>query len=412
MLRTTVFATLMVISAAALAGDWPQFMGPNRDGTAPGETLATSWPDGGPKVLWAVGVGRGFAGPAILDGRVFLLDRPDNDRDVLRVLDLKTGRELWKYAYAARGRLSYNGSRSTPAVDAERAVTVGPFGEIHCISRKTHRPMWSKHFQKDYGAKRPRWGHAQSALIDGDQVIFAPLSRDVGVVAVDKNTGKELWRSKPFGKQDYQSPHIRTIAGRRMLIMSSHDKTVGLDPKTGSALWEYAGWRCNIPIAGAAHVGDGLFFISGGYGAGTVLIEVKPKGDAFAVRERFRIRKKGSHIHLPFRIGDHLYAQFNTKRDKDGLTCLDLNGRIKWQTGRSPNFDWGGMILADGGLMLAMDGNDGRLRLVKPDPVGYRELASAKVLSGKVIWGPMALSSGLLVCRDQKQMKCVVVGGK
>ncbi|MFO7900833.1 MAG: PQQ-binding-like beta-propeller repeat protein [Planctomycetota bacterium] len=408
--RWVVLAVLLVLAPAARGSDWPQFMGPNRNGTAPGERLVRSWPKDGPKELWTVKLGPGFGGPAIRDGRVYVLDRQQNRENILRCFDLDTGEEKWRFAHPIRGKLSYNGSRSTPTVGEKYIYTIGPFGQMHCIDRATHKPAWTKHLLKDFDSRRHRWGVSQSPLLHKETVIIAPLSKTgPGVVALEKATGKVVWKSPGFGPMRYMSPQVRTIGGVEQILMASYTQTAGIEPGTGRVLWTYGKWRCSIPVPTPTLLPDDRIFISGGYGAGSVVIRVRKAGGAFQVEPQWRLKRLGSHIHMPLVHDGHIYAQFNTKRTHDGLACVTLDGKVKWQTDRDPNFDWGGMILADG-LILAMDGRTGVLRLVEPDPGQYKELAASKVLGGRHIWAPMALADGRLVCRDQRQMKCLVVG--
>jgi len=410
-MRSVVTGIIVLMAAGGAWGsDWPQFRGPNRDGTAPDVRLARSWP-GGPKVLWTVKVGVGFGGPAIQGGNVYILDRVARRRDVLRCLDLKTGNEKWTFGYDAPGRVGYDGSRSTPTVGEKYVFTIGPFGHMHCVDKQTHKAVWAKQLSADFGSRRPQWGFSQSPLLYKDTVIIAPLSGSVGVVALKRATGKVVWKSPPFGPMRYMSPQVTTIGGVEQILMMSKSHTAGVEPGTGKVLWKYGGWRCSIPINNPLPAGKGLIFISGGYGAGSVMIRVEGKAGRFSVKEVFRLRRLGAHIHPPILHKGHLYVQFNTKREKDGLACVDLKGNVKWKTGRRPNFDWGGMIWADDHV-LAMDGATGILRLIKPDPQGYKEVAKASILGGRQIWGPMALADGKLVLRDQRQMKCLEVGAK
>lgn len=406
---STLAAAVVLWGVRIEAGDWPQFLGPTGDNVARGEKLARRWPAGGPRVLWKTPVGVGFGGPCIRDGRVYILDRRNNMFDVLRCLDLESGEELWRKAYHSPGKLNYNGSRSTPAADDTHVFTIGPFGQLRCVSMKTHRPVWERHLLKEFGTKRPFFGCSQSPLVHKKMVIAAPLSDKTGVAAFDKLTGKLVWESKPFGPMRYSSPRCVTVGGVEQVVVMSLTHVAGVDVRDGALLWSYGGYRCSIPTAEPAFAGPGRFFVTGGYGAGSVMIQVDREENGFAVRELFRLKKLGSQVHVPLLYGRHLYAQCNTKSRKDGLACLDLTGAVKWQRKNPTHFDWGGHILA-GDLMLMMDGGSGVLRLLEPDPSGYRELARAKVLSGKQIWAPMALSGGRLVLRDQKQLKCLVIG--
>ena len=225
-MRKTLAAAAIVLCflAGGATGDWPQFRGPNQDGISPEKGLLSTWPEGGPKVLWTVPLGAGFGGPAIRDGEVYILDRIDNAQDVLRCLDLDTGRELWRYPYDATGKLEHNGSRATPTVGKKYVFTIGPFGHVHCIDRASHEVVWSKHLLKDFGGKMPTWGVAQSPALYRDTVILAPLSEKAGVVALAKTTGKELWRSGPLGGLAYVSPRITHLGGVDQVLIISASK--------------------------------------------------------------------------------------------------------------------------------------------------------------------------------------------
>jgi len=204
---------------------------------------------------------------------------------------------------------------------------------------------------------------------------------------------------------------VTTIGGVEQVLMASKSHTGGVDIRDGKILWSYGGYRCSIPITSPTPLGDGRIFITGGYNAGSVMIKVQRVGEKFTVKELFRLRRLGAQIHPPVLHQDHLYVQFNTKSKHDGLVCIDLDGKVKWKTNRSPNFDWGGIVFADG-VILIMDGMTGVLRMVQPDPKGYKELVQARILGGRQIWGPMALADGKLVLRDQRQVKCLDVGAK
>jgi hypothetical protein len=159
----------------APGADWPQFQGPGASGISPETGLARSWPEGGPPALWTLQVGTGFGGAAVQGGEVYLLDRLGDTQDALRCLDLATGRELWRFAYDAPGELPHPGSRQVPSVADRLVYTVGPFGHVQAVDRRTHRSAWSRHLLNDFGGgKVPEWGFAQCPLVYGDTVIVAP----------------------------------------------------------------------------------------------------------------------------------------------------------------------------------------------------------------------------------------------
>ena len=183
---------------------------------------------------------------------------------------------------------------------------------------------------------------------------------------------------------------------------------LGMSVEDGSTLWTYKGWQSRIPIPNVAAIGDGRLFISGGYMAGSAMILVEKGGDKYVVDELYTTQDFGTHVHPPVIYKGHFYGHCTTNSRRDGMSCMSIDGELKWKTGRSPVFDKGGFILVDD-LILSVDGTEGILYLIEPSPDGFKKLASVDLLDTKDCWGPLALSDGKLLIRDQKQMKCVAV---
>ncbi|HVQ29229.1 MAG TPA: PQQ-binding-like beta-propeller repeat protein, partial [Vicinamibacteria bacterium] len=198
-MRNTVrFMTVVVAlqASSALASDWLRIYGPSGNSTSDQKGLLRTWPEGGPKVLWTAPLGAGFGGPAVKDGKVYLLDRNEEVGDKLRVLELSSGKELWSFAYDAPGQFMFAGSRTTPTVDGELVYISGPLGDLYALNTQTHLPAWHKNIWKDFGGgELPRWAITQNPLIYGKLVIVAPQTSEAGVVAYDKLTGELKWKS-------------------------------------------------------------------------------------------------------------------------------------------------------------------------------------------------------------------------
>ena len=407
---------VLMASSVSLAADWPQYLGPSRNGISTETELKRSWPEDGTKVLWTFPLGEGFGGATVSDGKVYVLDRVGSEQDVLRCIDLATGRERWTFAYDAFGEFDRHGSRSVPIIEGDYIYTCGPLGHVHCIDKHTHKAVWKKNVWKDFGGREiPRWGISQNPLIYRDMLILATQTEKAGVVAYEKLKGTIRWASPVLpGRVGYVSPKFINIGGDDQLVMiPTMGAVVGIELRNGKFLWSYDGWQCRIPVPNVTEIGDGRIFITGGYKAGSAMIKVEKKDGAFVVRELYKVdyREFGTHVHPAILYKGHLYAHCSTNETRDGMVCMDLDGNVKWQTKRSPLFDKGGFILVDG-LILSVDGNEGFLYLIEPDPKGFRELASAKLLDTDLCWAPLALSGGKLLIRDQKQIKCVVVGSE
>ncbi|CAN5661409.1 PQQ-like beta-propeller repeat protein [soil metagenome] len=421
-MKTTLKFVLLIVAlsvTSVVAADWPWIYGPRRDSTSDQKGLLRTWPASGPKVLWTTPVGAGFGGPAVSNGRVYVLDRDEQVGDKLRVLELSSGRELWNFAYPAAGTFMFAGSRTTPTVEGEHVYTSGPLGDLYAINTKTQKPVWHRNIWKDFGGgELPRWAITQNPLIHGNLLIVAPQTSQAGVVAYDKLTGQLKWKSAALsGTAGYVSPSIIKFAGEDHLVMitaavgsgrNARDGSVnGLDPLTGKVLWTYKNWQCAIPVPQPVDAGDGRMLITGGYGAGTAMIKVQRKGNGYAVAELFKNPDFGAHTQPPILHNDHFYSHYTINERSDGLVAMSMDGQIKWKTDQKPAFVRGGSILAEG-LLLTTDGNT-KLYLLEPNPSGFKPLASAVVLEAGDNWAPLALVDGKLLIRGQKELKVLQV---
>lgn len=406
-----IFGSLLVGSVVARGGDWPRFLGPAGTGVVvSGESVKRSWPPGGPQEVWKIKTGEGFGGASIADGKVFLLDRKGRDADVFRVLDLKTGTPLWEHEYQTpvfKG--GYAGSRGTPTIDGDHAYTIGIMGNFNCFDIAAKKVVWSKSLPDDFGAKAGGWGFAASPLVVGDAVIVAAAGGPNGLVALHKKTAKALWKTEAFGKggDTYTSPMLVTLDGQEQVVNWHKGVLAGFDSKNGKTLWQYE-WRTDRPIPQPVSIGDGRFFLTIGYGGGCAMIRVSKSGAGkWDVAELFQDNRSGSKVPPALLYDGHIYT--NSDDNKKGLQCLDLNGDVKWETGAKPEFGLGSLIIVDG-IIFIINGSTGDLVMAEASPKGYKELARARVLGGRDIWAPLALSNGRLIVRDQSQMKCLNVG--
>jgi outer membrane protein assembly factor BamB len=420
---------LLVCIANVYAQEWPQYLGPNRNSTSPQKGILRTWPENGPEVLWTANLGIGYGGPVVKDGKVYLLDRDDQVGDMLRCFDLSNGKELWNFAYNAPGTVMFPGSRSVPALDGNHVYSCGPYGDLYCIDINTHKPVWNKNVWTDFGGGEiPRWAIAQCPLVYGDLLILASQAPKAGVVAYEKLTGNVKWTTPALGPVGYVSPAIVNVGGEDHIVMitasegggfgrtGSGGKVVGIHPLTGKILWEYTNWQCHIPVPSALDAGEGRMLITGGYEAGAAMIKIDKKADgSYGITELYKNADFGAHTQPPVLVNGNFYAQYSTNERKDGLVCMSMDGQIKWKTGRSPVFDKGGMIVADG-VIISTDGGS-MLYLIQPDPLAFKRIASAELLKGATgdqrfpnqNWAPLALAGGKLLIRDQSRLMCVKV---
>ena len=415
--------TFALATLPLAAKDWPQFLGPNGNATSSETGLLRSFPEDGPKVVWSAELENGFGGAAISGNEVFLGNRVEQEKDVLLCLDFETGKEKWRYESPSEGEPSYPGSRSVPTVEDDAVYFLGTFGEVFRIDRKTGKADWKIKLAERYPeAKAPHWGYAQCTLIVGDVLIVMPFGEETGIAGWDKKTGKELWKSEGIGNS-HSSPMLATFGGLEQVILLTAGKSGGLQsyhPKTGEKLWSSDLYQNRIPITVPVQIDEQRLFVSGGYDGGSKMLSVVKSGDAFEVKELWST-KKGTQVHPPILIDNHLYFLANEnsnhkgrpRRKKGGLVCYTLDGKELWSTGNDPFMGRGASLYADG-ILIIQDGENGILRLVDPSPKGFKLLAEANVFGTDPdnrkdlrYWSPLALADGKLIMRGQDKLLCL-----
>lgn len=405
---------------ADLPGAWPCFRGPNRDAVST-ETvaLARSWGPSGPPVLWQISLGDGYASAAVLMGRVYVLDHQTNiTSDVLRCLSLADGKEIWRYSYTVRVVPDHGVSRTVPAVTDQHVVTLGPKCHVTCLNSVTGDFRWAKDLVAEYGTQTPKWYAGQCPLIEGDRAILAPAGTSVLMMAVDCRTGDVLWRTS--NPRKWTMTHCSILPmdfkSRRMYVYPGSGGVAGVSAADGSILWDTTEWKVNVTaVASPVDCGGGRIFLSGGYDAGCIMIQVREQAGALKPELLWRLpaAEFGAPLQTPVFHNGRIYGV----RPDQQLACLDLRGKILWTSGRQVRFgdQYEGNYMAAGSILYVMNGsykNSGTLVMVDLGAGGYQELARARVLKGLEAWGPMALAGGRLIVRDLKTMACLDVSAK
>ena len=397
---------------AVLQGNWPRFRGEHFDAIVHDSVpLAREWPSEGPDTLWSLDLGEGYAGPAVRDGRVYLLDYDaKQEADVLRCLSLADGQEIWQYAYPVKIKRFHGMSRTMPAVSEKYVVTLGPKCHVMCLDAKSGELHWLKDLVAEFGATVPQWYAGQCPLIDGERAIFAP-GGDSLMVALDCQSGDVVWRcpNPRAWKMTHASIVPMEFAGRKMYVYFGKGGVAGISADDGSLLWDTTAWKIGIATCPSPVIlPEGRIFCCGGYNSGAVMLQLVEEGDKLVAKELYRLKPKqfGSTQHTPIYYDGHL---FGVREHDKQLVCLDLDGNEVWASGpdartgegRGPYF------IADGMIFLLDD--DGWLSIVEATSEAYRPLARARVLDGHDAWAPMALAAGRLLARDLTRMVCLDV---
>jgi outer membrane protein assembly factor BamB len=394
--------------AAPNDGNWPQFRGPLRDNIS-GETgLARKWPADGPKILWSIPVAQGYAGAAIVDGRVYHHDYDEAKREwCVNCRNLSDGKPVWQFREARVIRPNHAITRTVPAVDTEFVFSLDPKAVLHCLDAKTGKQLWRKSLVEDYGAMIPPWYNGQCPLMESDRLIIGTGGAAI-LVAIDKATGKDIWRTPNPGKllMSHVSVMPATLSGVKQYLYGTLKGPLGVSAADGKLLWEYSR-KFNVAVAPSPiAVDQERVFMTGSYDAGSVMVRIKKTGSTWDAASIFDMKNNewNSEVHTPIVYKGLMFAVGKKRR---GLfTCLSFDGKEVWTSEGKASFGLGGYMLADG-MFFVMEGDTGKLHMIEASTTGYNELGSAQVLSGQEVWGPMALSGGKMVLRDLSKMICI-----
>jgi len=415
--RVLSFCLLLSATAAALADDYPQWRGPNRDGISAAKGLLKEWPKEGPKLLWqAQDIGSGYSTPAAVAGRLYLLGNRGLDQEFVQALSAQDGKQLWSTPIGKVGNPDQNpkfpATRSTPTVDGERLYALGSDGDLVCLETATGKLVWRKSLRADFGGKPGTWAYAESALVDGDTLVCAPGGSDATLIALNKKHGDLIWKCPVPGGDEaaYASAIVVEVAGTRQYVQMLQKGLVGVDAKTGKLLWRYANtvskYGANIPSPVAA---DGFVF-SAGAGTGAGLVKLNLRDGAWTAEQVYFSPKLPTAIGGAVKIGEYLYGTTG-----QSMLCVEFaTGTLKWE---ERAMGTASLCYADGRLYL--HGENGEIGLVEPSPEAYREKGRftppgqpARLNQMEKAWTYPVVANGRLYVRDQGTLWCYDVSGK
>ncbi len=398
---------------ADLPGSWPEFRGSARNGISSDPTpLKTSWAAGEPRELWGIDLGEGYAGAAIRKGHVYLLDYDrEKKSDALRCLSLADGQEIWRFTYPVSVKRNHGMSRTVPAVTDQLVASLGPKCHLAVVDANSGDLKWGMDLVRQFGTTIPPWYAGQCPLIESNRLIIAPAGKDVLMFAAEADSGRVLWQTpNPRG---WNMTHVSItpieFGGRRMYVYCGHGGVAGIAADTGELLWDTTEWKISIAtVASPLAIPGGRIFLSGGYNAGSRMLQLKQVDGKFTIETLFSLDADvfGATQQSPILYNEHIYGV----RPDGKFTCLTLSGKTVWQSDPGQLFGLGPFLLADGKFLAVND--SGLLRMIEASPDKYRLLGQAQILKGRESWGPLAIAGGRLLARDLQRMICLDVGAR
>ena len=424
MIRVFVIAATMAFALVAFAEDWPCWRGPRGDGTWNAPKLPEKWPDAGLRQVWRQPIGGGDAGMVVADGRACTMDRQKEPEETERVLcfDAATGKPLWTHAYPVTyGKLQHgNGPRAAPTIHDGRVFSLGALGRVCCLDVATGKLLWTKDTVAEYGARIPMWGFAASPFIFGESVIVhVGAQPDGSFIALDRKTGRELWRSVP-DRAGYCTPILIQHAGQPQLVCWTPENVRGLDPRDGKPLWAVP-YKVTYGVSIASPIfQEGIVFVAG-YWEGSKAIQLGPGPTDTKLLWEENQFLRGEMSQSLYRDG-HVYLLDKTH----GLTCFELKtGRKLWDDanqmtpkGHDPQASlvWlnepqkaGKMPALPADRAIILNAN-GELILTRLNRDGYHEQSRTKII-GKT-WAHPAFAGRCVFARNESDLVCVELPAK
>src|SRR6266540_7167720 len=427
---------LLLSAPALLAADWPQWLGPQRDGVWLETGILEEFPTNGLKYRWRVPIGGGYTGPAVAKGRVYVMDRqlakdakapsspwgrgeiPGSER--VLCLNEADGKILWKHEYDCAYSVSYAaGPRATPAVHEGKVYTLGAEGNLLCLDTKNGAVLWSREFKKDFAIKAPVWGFAGHPLVDGKKLICLAGGTGSVAVAFDKDTGKELWRALNASEPGYAPPMIYEFAGKRQLIIWHPESVNALDPDSGKVFWTHPTSppiRSGMTIPSPRKVGDLLFLTS--FYNGSLLLRIDSDKPSMVWQSKKVSEKDTDGLHsvmaTPLIENGYIYGPCSYGQ----FRCLKLEtGERLWETfaptsGKSER--WGHAFVVKHGARSFIFSEKGDLIIAKLTPEKYDEISRAHLIDAvnrdpgrPVVWSHPAFANKSVYARNDQEIVCV-----
>ncbi len=395
-------ALTLTMALASMADDWPGFLGPNRDGHSPDKGLLKQWPEGGPPLLWKVDtIGPGWSSMSVVDNLLYTTGNA-NGKQMLICIDMN-GKEKWRTAQGPQcSHRKYPGARSTPTLDGDRIYVTGGGGLVTCHSINGGKILWKRDMNSEMGGKVGGWRYAESVLILNNLAVITPGGKNI-IVALDKMTGKEVWKTDASGTAGYCSCMTVTEDGNTVIITGSQSGLFVVDAKTGKKIFHSDFASPNTANVPTPAYENGMLFWSVGYGKGSICFKVNHSGGKWSFKEAWRSKDMGCHPGNYVVANGHAYG-----KGRGGVVCLDLKtGEKKWSESVG-----GGQICWADGMLYAFADRGGKMALLDPNASGSRIKGQFSVAGTGSSWSHPIVINGKLLVRYDTNLYCFNVKAK
>ncbi len=400
-----------------LEESWPRFRGEDFDNIyKPNRNLINNFA-AEQEIIWSMELGEGHAGAAIYKGLVYVLDYDEEKRaDVLNCISLTTGDLIWQRWYNVNVKRNHGMSRTVPAVTEDYILTMGPRCHVMCVERESGDFLWGIDIEKEYNSEVPLWYTGQCPLIIDDVAVLA-TGGDALLIGIDCKSGEKLWETPNPNewKMSHSSIMPYEYRGQHMFVYAAVGGVCAVSAQkrdAGNILWETSAWDHSVVAPAPVCMPDGKIFLTAGYGAGAMMLQLNKIGNDFSVEVLHEYKPSDGlacEQQTPIYFQGHLFGILpkDGGTNRNQLVCVHPGNpnEFVWTSGKEDRFGLGPYILADGKFYLLKD--DGELYIIEATINGYTKLAQNKILEGHDAWAPLAIADGYMVLRDSKTMACI-----
>ena len=411
-LPVIVAVVMSVIAGISVkAQDWPQWRGANREGISKETGLNLDWSDKKPPLAWTFRqAGSGYSSPVIVGTTLYCQGAADGN-DFAFALDTQTGKLKWKQDLGSEFVESRgNGPRGSVTVDGDKLYLIRGAGQIHCLAAADGNILWQKDFKNDFnGSIMSNWGYSESPLVDGNLVICTPGGGEGALIALDKNTGDLVWRSKEWTDQaSYSSPIVAEVGGLRQYIQQSGKGVAGVSARDGKLLWRVEGDNYRTAVIPSPIFHDNTVYVTSGYNSGCLLVRLTRAGESINAETVYMNKNMTNQHGGVVLVNGHVYGF----TDGVGFTCQNLlTGELVWR--ERINEVLKGAVLAVNDRLILQNERDGLLAVVAASPDGWKEFGRmalperTKVSSqDNMVWTHPVVANGKLYIRDHDLLFC------
>lgn len=397
---------VLMLAGKVFSQDVVEWRGPHRQGIYPDQGLLNSWPAEGPKLEQEIkNIGNGYSSPIVYNQTIFVTGRKDT-MDIISAYETN-GTKKWETVYGNAWARTYPETRCTPTIEKNKIYVVSGMGQVGCVDAVSGKLIWSVDANAEFKGEPNKWGIAESVAISDKAVCYVTGGEETSIIALDKDTGKLLWKTKSLGgPRAYASSVIIEKGGMKLLLAQTANDLIAVDTKNGDIVWNFNLIKYHTGESGkGANTNTPLYFkneifITSGYDHPAIMLTLAEDGRSVSLK--WTNEDFDNHIGGVVKVGDYIYGSNWMGNSGGNWMCID------WNTGKTLyNTKWGskGPVISADNLLYCYEERSGNLALVKPTPEKFEVISAFKIDKGEgPHWAHPAIYDGKLLVRHGESL--------